>query len=331
MQFLDEVKIIIKSGNGGNGAVSFRREKHVANGGPDGGNGGNGGDIIIRCAPQLSSLINFKFRRHLHAEDGSKGERRNRTGKQGKDLFIDVPMGTQIFLRDREVLLYDIQNSDRNIILMKGGRGGLGNINFKSSINQAPKKAQKGFHGEEMGLTLNLKLFANVGLLGLPNAGKSTFLSRMTNAKPKIADYPFSTLRPQLGIVKYLFNEFVMADVPGLIEHSSSGQGLGIQFLKHLEKCQLLLHVVDISVKSYLQDYQIIRQELERFGQLSKKKELILFSKTDLVDDTVVTNARKKLENLTESTILAYSSMTNTGLACLKKYLYYQVEKLNKQ
>jgi GTP-binding protein len=328
MQFIDEVKIVARSGKGGNGIVSFRREKNVPFGGPDGGNGGKGGDIIIRGKDNLTSLINFKFRQHFFADNGKKGQNRQKAGKQGATLFIDVPVGTQVLSEDCQYLLYDINQPGKEIILLEGGKGGLGNINFKSSRNQAPRKATEGKDGQEMTLNLHLKLLANVGLLGLPNAGKSTLLSRITAAKPKIADYPFSTIKPQLGVVKYQYNEFTIADIPGLIENSSIGQGLGIQFLKHLERCEFLVHIIDVSAEDYMDNYQLIRKELENYKNLSARKEVLLLSKTDLVTAEIITGAKKKLRSLTGIEPLSYSGITNAGLEPLKRSLYQKLTEL---
>ena len=327
MQFIDEVKIFARSGKGGDGCASFRREKNVPFGGPDGGNGGKGGDVIIRANKNLTSLINFKFQQHFFANNGGNGRNRQKTGKQGEVLFIDVPVGTQILSQDCQHLLYDIDVPGKETIILEGGRGGLGNINFKSSRNQAPRKATAGKEGQEIIMNLHLKLLANIGLLGLPNAGKSTLLSRITAAKPKIADYPFSTIKPQLGVVKYQYNEFTIADIPGLIENSSSGQGLGIQFLKHLERCEFLLHIIDVSTENYLRNYQLIRRELENYKNLSAKKEVLLLSKTDLVTTEVEIAAKKNLRSLTGDNPLSYSGITNAGLEPLKRSLYQQLSK----
>lgn len=330
MQFIDEVKIIVKSGKGGNGIVSFRREKNVPFGGPDGGNGGKGGDVIIRSKDNLTSLINFKFRQNFFANNGRKGQSCQKSGKQGESLFIDVPVGTQVLSEDCQYLLYDMNQPGREMILLEGGKGGLGNVNFKSSINQAPRKATEGKYGREMTLNLHLKLLANIGLLGLPNAGKSTLLSLITAAKPRIAGYPFSTIKPQLGIVKYQYNTFTIADIPGLIKNSSDGQGLGIRFLKHLERCEFLVHIIDVSVENYVDNYQLIRKELKNYKNLSAKEEVLLLSKTDLVSDEIITAAKKKLSNITGNAPLFYSGIANTGLELLKRSLYQKLMGLRK-
>jgi len=328
MLFIDEVKIVARAGKGGNGIVSFRREKNVPLGGVDGGNGGNGGNVIIRGKDNLTSLTNFKFRQHFFAENGTNGKSRKKAGKQGESLFIDVPVGTQVFSEDCQYLLYDINQPGKEILLIQGGKGGLGNINFKSSRNQSPRKATEGREGQEITLNLHLKVLANIGLLGKPNAGKSTLLSRITAAKPKIAEYPFSTIKPQLGVVKYQYNEFTVADIPGLIKNSSIGQGMGIQFLKHLERCEFLLHIIDVSALDYIENYQLIRKELKSYKSLSSKKEVLLLSKTDLVTVDIINAAKKELFALTSNIPLSYSGITNENLESLKKSLYQQLMEL---
>ena len=319
MHFIDEVKIYIKAGDGGNGIASFRKEKYVEFGGPDGGNGGKGGSIIFKATPNLNTLIDFRYRQHFKASKGQNGQGSNRIGKSGKNLIIEVPLGTQILSEDKKYILYDIDRLEQEEVLIKGGKGGLGNNNFKSSRNRTPRKFTEGQKGEEMWIWLNLKLLSNIGLLGMPNVGKSTFLSRITSAKPKIADYPFTTLKPQLGVVQYEHKELTIADIPGLIENASSGYGLGIQFLKHLERCQLLLHIIDISSQDIIKDYQIIRKELKNFGDLIKKDEIIMLSKIDLLSQSEVLKRKQQLESYTEKKVMLYSGVTKEGLTEIKK------------
>ena len=325
MHFIDEVKIYLKAGDGGNGVASFRREKFIELGGPDGGNGGRGGSIILRATPDLNTLIDFRYKQHFKAQAGQKGKGQNRTGKSGEDLIIEVPVGTQILSEDRKYILYDIDAPQQEESIINGGRGGVGNSSFKSSRNQAPKKFTEGHPGPEMWVWLNLKLLSNVGLLGLPNAGKSTFLSRVTSAKPKIADYPFTTLIPQLGVVYYEHKEFTIADLPGLIENASLGQGLGIRFLKHMERCQILLHIIDITSENIIKDYEIIRNELKNFGVLIEKQEMIMLSKIDLLDPKEVAKKQKALEAHTNKKVALYSGMTQQGLDEIVKTIFHQL------
>ena len=259
MQFIDEVKIFIESGKGGNGCVAFRREKFIPRGGPSGGDGGKGGDVVFECAKNLNTLVDFRFQQHFKAKDGQSGQGSNCHGSNGDDLVLKLPIGTQVFDETTEILLADMTTEGQRVVIAKGGKGGFGNSRFKSSINQAPKKALPGFDAEEFELKLKLKLISDAGLVGLPNAGKSTFLSVTTRAKPKIANYPFTTLKPQLGVVYIDDKEFVLADIPGLIEDASLGKGLGDKFLKHIERCGVILHLIDISSEDIARDYAIIR------------------------------------------------------------------------
>ncbi|MBM3579967.1 MAG: GTPase ObgE [Alphaproteobacteria bacterium] len=267
MHFIDEVKIHLQAGNGGNGASSFRREKFVPRGGPDGGDGGRGGSVIFECTKDLNTLIDFRFKQHFAAKSGNGGRGANQNGVSGDDLVLRVPLGTQVFSDDKLELIADLMNHGERVVLVKGGRGGLGNINFKSSTNRAPTYAQKGEPGEEKWVRLELKLLSDAGLLGMPNAGKSTFLAATTRAKPKIADYPFTTLKPQLGVVYVDDHEFVLADIPGLIEGASEGRGLGDRFLKHVERCGVLLHLIDASAEDVVKNYRVIREELAGYAQ----------------------------------------------------------------
>ena len=322
MYFIDEAKIYLKAGDGGNGIASFRREKYVELGGPNGGNGGDGGSIILKVAPNINTLIDFRYKQHFKAPKGQNGQGSDKTGKSGEDLVIYVPQGTQILSEDKKYILYDFDHPEQQEIILKGAGGGLGNSNFKSSRNQAPRKFTVGKIGNEMWIWLNLKLLSNIGLLGMPNAGKSTFLSRVTSAKPKIADYPFTTLKPQLGVVYYEHNEFTIADIPGLIEDASLGHGLGIKFLKHLERCEILLHIIDITSDDIINNYEIIRKELKNYGKLIDKMELILLSKIDMLDDKQILKKKKELEDHTNKNVMLYSGINNTGIVDMKRNLF---------
>lgn len=286
MQFIDEAKIYLKAGNGGAGAVSFRREKFVPMGGPDGGDGGRGGSIIARAVGSLNTLIDFRYKQHFKARIGMHGSGRQCSGPAGEDIIFDVPIGTQIFEEDGETLIADLMHVGEEVRLVKGGMGGLGNMNFKSSTNQAPRYAQPGTEGEERWVWLRLKLLCDAGLLGKPNAGKSTFLAATSRAKPKIADYPFTTLKPQLGVVYVDEREFVLADIPGLIEGAHEGAGLGTRFLKHIERCGVLLHLVDGTQEDVSEAYRIIRHELESYStKLACKPEIIALNKIDAMTE----------------------------------------------
>lgn len=330
MQFIDEVKIYVKAGNGGNGCVSFRREKFIPRGGPDGGDGGKGGDVILRCNKDLNTLIDYRFQQHFKAKSGNGGSGRKRNGPAGENLILKIPKGTQVFDENNNLVI-DLLENEQDFIIAKGGRGGLGNTNFKTSVNQAPKYAQDGELGEERWLYLKLKLLSDVGLLGLPNAGKSTFLSSVTRAKPKIADYPFTTLKPQLGVAYIDNSEFVIADIPGLIEGASKGRGLGDQFLKHIERCKILLHLIDISSSDVIKDYLTIRNELKSYSpDLVDKKEIIALSKSDLIDKDkikeIFSSLKKEFKkNKINNKIFLVSSVDGQGL----KDLLREINKYN--
>jgi len=287
MHFLDQAKIFIRSGAGGAGAVSFRREKFVEFGGPDGGDGGKGGDVVFEAVPGLNTLIDFRYTQHFRAPRGKGGAGSNRTGAGGEDLVIKVPVGTQILADDEDrTLLAELTLDGERIALLKGGMGGRGNASYKSSTNRAPRQHQTGEAGEEMWVWLRLKLLADVGLLGLPNAGKSTFLNSVTNASAKVGDYPFTTLRPQLGVVRHKGREFVLADIPGLIEGAAEGAGIGDRFLGHVERTRLLLHLIDGSAEDPLDSWRVVRGELEGYGAgLADKNEVIALTKADLLDE----------------------------------------------
>jgi GTP-binding protein len=315
MQFLDEAKIFIKSGDGGAGCVSFRREKFIPNGGPDGGDGGRGGSIIVKVATGLNTLIDYRYKQHFKAKKGEHGMGKQRYGKSAPDLVLTVPAGTQIFEEDKETLIADLTKPDDVLVLAKGGKGGLGNIHFKSSTNQAPRTATPGGSGEERWVWLKLKLLSDAGLVGLPNAGKSTFLSTVTAAKPKIADYPFTTLTPQLGVVSHADTEFVLADIPGLIEGASEGKGLGTRFLGHVERCGVLLHLLDASSENPLADYRTVRDELNAYGDaLITKPEIVALSKVDLLDAKALKAVRKKIGDALGFSVLTLSSATRDGV-----------------
>ncbi|MBS0236622.1 MAG: GTPase ObgE [Proteobacteria bacterium] len=321
MHFIDEVKIYLKAGDGGNGAVSFRREKFIEFGGPDGGHGGKGGDVIIRVVPGLNTLIDFRYTQHFKAQRGEGGMGRNRTGESGKDLILEVPAGTQVFAEDGETLLADLENVGDEIVIAQGGRGGAGNAAFKSSTNQAPRHAKPGIEGEELWVWLKLKLISDVGLVGLPNAGKSTFLAAVSGAKPKIADYPFTTLRPQLGVVYVDDNEFVMADIPGLIEGASEGSGLGDKFLKHIERCYMLLHLIDAD-SDVISAYNTIRHELNNYSQmLVQKEEIIALNKSDLLSQEDIQAKREELEKLTGKQCFICSGATKQGVKEILQFI----------
>lgn len=286
MQFLDRAKIYIKAGDGGDGALSFRHEKFLEFGGPDGGNGGDGGNVYIEAIENVNTLIDYRYQQHFRAKRGSNGSGANRYGSYGEDMVLKVPVGTEVFDETGGYTIVDLVEPGQRFLIAKGGQGGRGNNWFKSSVNRAPRHFEKGKEGEELWVWLQLKLIADVGLLGLPNAGKSTFLSACTHAKPKIADYPFTTLRPQLGVAKMYDTEFVVADIPGLIEGAHDGCGLGDRFLAHLERCRVLLHIIDASVEDPLKSYNIIRSELTEYkAELADKPEIIVLNKIDLVEE----------------------------------------------
>lgn len=294
MKFLDQAKVYIRSGNGGNGCVSFRREKFVEFGGPDGGDGGRGGDVWAECVDNLNTLIDFRYQQHFKAGRGMDGMGRNRSGASGNDVTLKVPPGTQIFAEDNETLLADLTEPGERVMLARGGNGGFGNARFKTSTNQAPRHANPGQPGTEMTIWLRLKLIADAGLVGLPNAGKSTFLAAVSAAKPKIADYPFTTLQPNLGVVKVDDIDFVLADIPGLIAGAHLGAGIGDRFLGHVERTRVLLHLVDVTSADPAQDYRVVRRELAAYDAgLTEKPEIVALSKCDAVDEAEA--ARKQV------------------------------------
>lgn len=328
MKFLDQVKIFLKSGAGGNGCVSFRREKFVEFGGPNGGDGGRGGHIYIKAVPNLNTLIDYRYQQHFRAERGHGGSGSECTGRGGHDLVLEVPVGTQIFANDKETLLADLENPGDMILLLKGGDGGLGNARFKTSTNRAPRKATPGGEAQEMWVWMQLKLIADAGLLGLPNAGKSTFLSVVTSAKPKIADYPFTTLHPQLGVVRIDDDEFVIADIPGLIEGASEGAGLGTRFLGHIERCRVLIHLVDGTNEDVATQYQTIRSELHHYGHdLQNKPEIMVLNKCDMLTQEEIIDQVMILSKISGQQVFPMSGKTKKGV----DQVLYQALKLIKE
>ncbi|MDP4594474.1 MAG: GTPase ObgE [Beijerinckiaceae bacterium] len=302
MKFLDQAKIYVRAGNGGAGCVSFRREKFIEFGGPDGGNGGRGGDVIFDCVDGLNTLIDYRFLQHFKAKTGVHGMGRDRAGAKGADVVLKIPAGTQIFDEDNETLLADITEVGQRVVFLRGGNGGFGNAHFTTSTNRAPRRANPGQEGEEMTIWLRLKLIADAGLVGLPNAGKSTFLASTSAAKPKIADYPFTTLHPGLGVVRVDDTEFVLADIPGLIEGAHEGSGLGDRFLGHVERCRVLLHLVDGSGEHAGTDYRTVRQELAAYGNgLDEKPEIVALSKADAIDAVTLAKQLERLKRAVRS------------------------------
>ena len=332
MKFLDEAKVFIQSGDGGAGAVSFRREKYIEYGGPDGGDGGRGGSVYVECVGGLNTLIDFRYQQHFKAKKGMHGMGQNRTGATSDDVIVKVPAGTQIFEEDGETLIADFTQLGQKMLILKGGDGGLGNAHYKTSTNQSPRKSTPGWPGEERWVWLRLKLLSEAGLAGLPNAGKSTFLSKVSNAKPKIADYPFTTLRPQLGVAYIDGREFVLADIPGLIEGASDGHGLGDKFLKHIERCGVLLHLVDATSDDVVRDYKIIRKELKQYNpELAKKPEILAISKCDALTDDVIEEKQKALKKSAKKTVHAISSHSGLGMQDVLRQMMSYVEELRKK
>lgn len=318
MKFLDEAKVYIRSGDGGAGCVSFRREKYIEFGGPDGGDGGRGGSVFAEAADGLNTLIDFRYQQHFKAKRGTHGMGKNRTGASGADVTLKVPAGTQIFDEDKRTLLADLTEVGERVCLAKGGDGGLGNAHFKSSTNRAPRRAEPGYPGEERWIWLRLKLIADAGLVGLPNAGKSTFLSSVSRARPKIADYPFTTLHPGLGVVDRGYERLVVADIPGLIEGASEGAGLGTRFLGHIERCAVLIHLVDGTSETLVEDYRTIRQELIGYGHgLAEKPELVALNKVDALDAESLAERKAALEAACGGPVFETSGLARLGLDAL--------------
>ena len=334
MKFIDQTKIFIKSGDGGNGCVSFRREKYIEFGGPDGGDGGNGGSIIFKGTKSLNTLIDYKYKNQFKAKKGEHGKGRNKTGASRKDIVIKVPIGTQIFNQENNELITDITEDSQEITLAKGGKGGFGNTHFKSSTNKAPRKSTAGESGEEMWIWLELKLIADVGVIGLPNAGKSSFVSTISKSKTKIADYPFTTLAPQLGSVylKDEYQSFVAADIPGLIKDAHKGTGLGHQFLRHIERCKILVHLVDGTVELIDEAYKTIRNELNKFDRsLEKKHEILVINKCDLIDKGKLTKIKKILEECSNKSVHVISTKTKEGIAEVLKKISVNIQNVHKK
>ena len=319
MHFLDQAKIFIRSGAGGPGAVSFRREKFIEYGGPDGGDGGKGGDIVFEAVPGLNTLIDFRYTQHFRAPRGKGGAGANRTGAGGEDLVIKVPVGTQVLADDEDrSLLADLTEVGQRVLLLKGGDGGRGNASYKSSTNRAPRQHGTGWPGEEMWVWLRLKLLADVGIVGLPNAGKSTFLNSTTNAAAKVGEYPFTTLRPQLGVARHKGREFVIADIPGLIEGAAEGAGIGDRFLGHVERCRLLLHLVDAAGDDPVEAWRVVRGELDAYGaDLADKPEVIALSRADLVDAKQLAKVKKALDKASGGDAIPISAPIGQGIETL--------------
>jgi GTP-binding protein len=322
MKFLDQVKIYIKAGNGGDGSPSFRREKFIEFGGPDGGDGGNGGSVVLISERNLNTLIDYRYQQHHKAQRGDNGAGQNRTGKGGDDLILKVPIGTQVFEEDNKTLIYDFKKEGEKFVAAAGGKGGLGNTRFKSSTNRAPKKFTKGTKGEEFTIWLQLKTIADIGIIGLPNAGKSSLLAAITNANPKIANYKFTTLNPNLGVAQYDDKEVVLADIPGLVEGAHEGVGLGIQFLKHIERCKSLLHLIDITNLDIKESYDQVKKELANYSsEMMKKKEIVVLNKTDLVDKDIIDEIILEFSKDINCEIITLSTLDKNSIAQLKSKL----------
>ena len=315
MKFLDEAKIFVKSGNGGDGCLSFRREKNVEFGGPDGGDGGRGGNVVVECVEGLNTLIDFRYRQHFKAARGQHGAGKERTGRKGRDVEVRIPAGTQILEEDKAGPVADITEPGQRLVLARGGDGGFGNTRFKSSTNRAPRRADAGWPGQEHWLWLRLKLIADAGLVGLPNAGKSTFLAAVSRARPKIADYPFTTLHPQLGVAGIDGGELVLADIPGLIEGAHAGAGLGVRFLGHVERCPVLLHLVDGTLDDVAAAYRTVRGELAAYGAgLEAKPEIVALNKCDALAPAEAEARRALLAEAAGSNVAAISGAAGTGI-----------------
>ena len=322
MKFLDQVKIYVKAGNGGDGSPSFRREKFIEYGGPDGGDGGKGGSIILKAERNLNTLIDYRYQQHHKAKRGDNGSGQNRTGKSGDDLILSVPLGTQVFEEDNKTLIYDFVKFGEEFVAAAGGKGGLGNTRFKSSTNRAPKKITKGVPGEEFTIWLQLKTIADIGIIGLPNAGKSSLLAAITNANPKIANYQFTTLNPNLGVASYDDKEITIADIPGLVEGAHKGTGLGIQFLKHIERCKYLLHLIDITNDDLKKSYKQVKNELKNYNSnLEKKKELIILNKTDLIDKKDLDKIIKDFSKNIKSEVISMTTLQKVSVSKIKAKL----------
>ena len=322
MKFLDQAKIYIKAGNGGSGSASFRREKFVEYGGPDGGDGGNGGSIIVQSDRNLNTLIDFRYSQHFKAKHGKPGSKRNKTGANGEDLILKVPLGTQLYEEDNNTLIYDFTKNKEKYLVASGGKGGLGNVRFKSSTNRAPRKKTNGKPGEEFWIWLQLKVIADIGIIGKPNAGKSSLLAALTRAKPKIADYPFTTINPNLGVSYYGGKEVTLADIPGLVEGAHKGIGLGDKFLRHIERCKILLHLIDLSEDNLFNSYKKIKLELSNYDKnLIEKKEIIFFNKSDLLEDNEINKKLMEFKKKIKTKYEIISVYSNEDIQRMKKIL----------
>ena len=322
MKFLDQVKIFVKAGDGGSGSASMRREKFIEFGGPDGGNGGKGASIILKSERNLNTLIDYRYTQHFKAERGQNGINKNKTGRNGKNLYLKVPIGTQVLEEDNKTLLFDFKNEKEEFVVANGGRGGLGNTNFKSSTNRAPRKFTKGILGEDFWIWLQLKTIADIGIIGLPNAGKSSLLAAITNADPKIANYKFTTLNPNLGVAEYDNKEITIADIPGLIEGAHTGVGLGIKFLKHIERCKTLLHMIDITEENLEKSYSQIKKELGSYSKkLLNKKEVIVLNKVDLLEKKNVEKIIKNFSKNKKCEVMTLSTFKKDSVSKIKAKL----------
>ena len=322
MKFLDQAKIYIKAGNGGSGSASFRREKFVEYGGPDGGDGGAGGSIIFQSDRNLNTLIDFRYAQHFKAQHGKPGSRRNKTGADGEDLILKVPLGTQVYEEDNNTLIYDFTKNKEKYLVALGGKGGLGNVRFKSSTNRAPRRKTNGKLGEEFWIWLQLKVIADIGIIGKPNAGKSSLLAALTRAKPKIANYPFTTINPNLGVSYYGGKEITLADIPGLVEGAHKGVGLGDKFLRHIERCKILLHLIDLSEDNLFNSYNKIKLEISNYDKnLIKKKEIIFFNKSDLLKNNEINKKLKEFRNKIKNKYEIISVYSNKDIQKIKKLL----------
>ena len=319
MKFIDEAKVFIKSGDGGDGCLSFRREKYIEFGGPDGGNGGRGGNIYVQGVKGLNTLVDFRFQKHFRAKKGVHGAGRKRNGAAGKDIVLKLPLGTQIYEDDE--LIEDIV-SIKKILLFEGGKGGLGNTNFKSSTNRAPRKITLGEKGYEADVVFKLKLIADTGLIGLPNAGKSSFMKKLTAAKTKVGDYPFTTIVPKLGVMRKEDSEKIIADIPGLIEGAHTGTGLGFQFLRHIERCTSIIHILDVAEENVVSNYKTIRNELKSYNvDLKNKPEIVVLNKSDLLENEDIKKVKKSLMKITKNKVYIISTITNEGIDELKQVI----------
>ena len=322
MKFLDQVKIFVKAGDGGSGSPSFRREKFIEFGGPDGGDGGKGGSVILKSERNLNTLIDYRYQQHFKAERGSDGSGKNKTGKGGKNLVLKVPIGTQVFEEDNKTVIFDFKKENEEFVIANGGKGGFGNTRFKSSTNRAPKKFTKGVKGEEYWIWLQLKTIADIGIIGLPNAGKSSLLASLTSASPKIANYKFTTLNPNLGVAMYDDKEITLADIPGLIEGAHTGTGLGIKFLKHIERCKTLLHLIDITEEDLVKSYKQVRNELKKYSKdLLKKEELVVFNKVDLIAKDQINKKISIFKKKVDKNVLSMSTIDKKTVSNIKSKL----------